>query len=435
MKKSIRYKKCNSIKDLVDYITLEMYTKQTIVNLFRCLLETIIEANVESVVLLRLHNPDEYTGLLNRLKYSSVNVVDYSDTAIFDEFLKADLPKNVLTNDEFLIVIADRFSSTLYWDESSADVFGLCQGFTSLNPYEANEIQDFLQNIAPSKKLDTVLQDIKRDRRANVKFTTILRKLVAGIESNQRDLICANFELKEFNEKTLHEEKNSAIGELCSTIAHEIRNPLGLMATYAKVICSNVEKIEKDVKDQESLNSIINATNVLLDSTENLEGLLTELIDYSKPMEIQVENCKISDVIDSVVNLVKPGFDEKFVDLKVKYGIDDSILLEFDKQKISQAILNVLKNALEVSTENDVVTIDIEGDLENDQIVIKVSDQGDGIAPEVRNKIFTPFFTTKKQGTGLGLARSRKIIEAHGGTMQLFSSCIKGTVMGVTLKI
>ena len=197
-----------------------MITRQTLVSLFRCLLETIIESKHNSIILLKLKNTDSFSGLINRLIYSDCNVYTYSENIENNKFKNIELKQSGLKNDEFLIVIADRFSATLYWDETTSDL-ELCEGFYSLNPADAIQITDYLQSISYSKDLETNLTEIKQDRRHNERFTLILKKLISSIEGHQRDLICANAELKEANEKAVQTEKLANIGQFYSTIAHK----------------------------------------------------------------------------------------------------------------------------------------------------------------------------------------------------------------------
>lgn len=426
-----------SIKDLMSHITTDMYTKQTLLSLFRCLLETVIENKYGAVILIKVKDTHSFQGLLNRLKYSELKVYMYSDNPEYESFKQIKLDNPELENDEFLIIIDEKFSACLFWDETTSEVFGpevsgLCNGSCSLNPYDARQIIDHMQTISFNEELHNDIAHIKQDRRRNENFTMILTKLVSSLESRQRDLICANTELKELNNKTLQAEKLAAIGQLCSTIAHELRNPLSSIGIYAKIISKNIENINSEIADPQISESLTNAANCISNATLSLEGLLTELIDYSKPMTIEKSNNDLQSALNEIVSLVKPSFEEREVSILVNYSLDNNIQVKFDKIKLNQAILNVIKNALEVSQKNDTVEITVDND---DMVCIKVQDQGKGIFTEDKERIFTPYFTTKRGGTGLGLAQARKIMEAHGGSLTVISTSPKGTVFGLTLPI
>ena len=429
MKKTSKYNPKTSIRDLFDYVEPDSYTRQTLATIFRCFLETIIENRYPSVILARLKNSQVFQGLLNRLKYTESKVFAYSDNIEGFEHIITDHAG--LENDEFLVIVAERFSACIYWNEAESDVFGLCEGFCSMNPDDVKSITEFLQEVAYDKNVEKELSNILQDRRNNEKFTTILRKLVTNLESRQRDLICANTELKDLYQKTVHSEKLTAIGLLCSTIAHELRNPLGMVGLHAKIISKNIEKLE--IKDKEILESLTNSANSISNATQNLETLLTELIDYSRPMSLEKNETNLEKTVLEVINLIKPSFEKNNINLSFKNQLNHKYKVLFDSTKVHQAVLNIVKNALEVSKPEDKVKIIVNYNKDDDSILIKISDEGPGISEEHRKKIFTPYFTTKKDGTGLGLAQARKIMEAHGGNLLISSTSEKGTTFVLSL--
>ncbi|OGI23044.1 MAG: hypothetical protein A2287_00475 [Candidatus Melainabacteria bacterium RIFOXYA12_FULL_32_12] len=398
-------------------------------------METVIENRYGAIVLIKIKNTESFQGLLNRLKYSELKVYTYSDKAESESFIQVKLNNPELEDDELLIIIDEKFSACLFWNETTSEVFGLCDGFCSLNPYDSRQIIDHLQTISFNDELNVDLSQIKQDRRRNENFTMILRKLIASLESRQRDLICANTELKELYNKTLQTEKLAAIGQLCSTIAHELRNPLSSIDLYAKIISKNIEKINSDIKEDKIAESLNNAATCISNASKNLESLLTELIDYSKPMTIEKSDTNLESALDELTNLVKPSFEEKEVKLSLKYSLNKGIQVKFDKIKLNQAILNIIKNALEISKKDTNVEILVDNQDNDDMVHIKIQDQGEGISPENKEKIFTPYFSTKERGTGLGLAQARKIMEAHGGSLNIISTSPNGTIFGLTLPI
>ena len=433
MKKALRNTH-NSIKELMVHITTDMYTKQTLASIFRCLLETSIEARYSSIVLIKLKNVKEFQGLLNRLKYSESKVYLYTDSFI-EGFNNIVLNNPELENEEFLVVIDERLSYCLYWDESTTEIFGLSEGFCSLNPYDARQIAEHLQLLSFDKELEEDLSQIKQDRRRNENFTIILRKLVSSLESHQRDLICANTELKELYDKTVISEKIAAVEQLCASIVHEIRNPLGSVSLHARIISKTMEKITSQIVDSEARESINNASSAITNACTGMERLLTELIDFSKPMAINNKDSDLQEALMEVVNLLKPSFEEKGVGISFNYSLGSNVKLNFDKIKLNQAVLNVVKNALEASCKDSQVEVSVDYRTNDTKVYIKVKDQGAGILPENIKKIFAPYFTTKKEGTGLGLAKSKKILEAHGGDLAVISTGQKGTTFGLILPV
>ena len=437
MKKSSKYKPNTSIKDLFNHVEPDSYTRQTLVTIFRCFLETIIENRYPSVILAKVQNQQGFQGLLNRLMYTESKVYTYSDN--IEGFNQVVTNHPGLENDEFLVIIAERFSACIYWNEADADVFGLCQGFCSMNPGDAKLITEFLQEVAFNEDVKKDLEEILQDRRNNEKFTTILRKLVTNLESRQRDLICANTELKDLYQKSVQAEKLNNIEEFCSTIVHELRNPLGMIDLHAKIISKYVEKMEifhqekKEAHGGGVFETLLNSAGLISHTTSHLEMILSELVDYSKPLSVQKTEDKIENTVQEVINLIKPCFEQEKIGIFFENLLEKDFKLLFDKTKLYQALLNIVKNALEISKPGDIVKIICFFNKEDGSVVIKVADEGPGILPEDMEKIFKPFFTTKKQGTGLGLAQTRKIMEAHGGNITVNSTEKQGTTFVLTL--
>lgn len=429
MKKVQKHLKNNSIMELMNHISVDMFTGETLMSIFRSFLETTIENRFSAIVLIKVQSLEKYQGLLNRLKYSSSKIFIYSDELNDNKYTTITDKSELAENDEFLIIVDDNFSATLYWDRSTIDRSGLCEGFCSLNPYEARQIIEHLQTIAYNEQLNQCMSELKADRRQNFVFTTILKKLASNLENNQRDLICAN---EQINEQSNNEAKFAEISQLCSTIAHELRNPLGMINLYAKIIVKNIEKLD-NTQDSEIMDSLANATKVISNASENLEKILNDILYFSKPVNLEKRENNVIETLENIVNLAKPAFDEKLVNLSINYKKNKVINAKYDNVKISQAVLNVIKNALEVSKSGDTVTINVEQDFESKKILIKIIDQGNGIQSDDVDKIFTPYFTTKKDGSGLGLAFSKKIMEAHNENLVIISTGSEGTTFGLSL--
>lgn len=407
-----------SIKTIMNHITCEMYTKQTLVSLFRCLVETIIESGNNAVILFKINYKEDFQGLMNRLKYSEAKVYDFSEVPNFSE-----------NKDEFLVIVADRFTACLYWERTISEIMDLYQGFCSLNPDDSKKIIDLIIKMSPNKNLSKNMELIKQDRRSNVKFNSILNKFIESFENQQRDLICANTELQEMRKKTSQHDNLISIGKLSSIIAHEIRNPLGMLDMYNKIIKHNLEKIE----NPEVKNNIDNGVSVIGKTIANLENLLTEILNYSKPQVLNKINQKIKPVIENAIKLAEPLFVEKGVQLLLNCELAENTETKLDFAKIEQAIINLLKNALEVSSKGDIVEVNAK--LNNAVITIEIKDQGQGLKPEEMEKLFIPFYTTKEKGTGLGLAQVKNTVEEHGGKIKTTSTEGFGTTFEIILPV
>ncbi len=221
------------------------------------------------------------------------------------------------------------------------------------------------------------------------------------------------------------------MGQLSSVIAHEIRNPLGLIDLYSKLVETQVEQLLPDAadtdagieaslsEDRQKLNR-----NILhiREAVSSLETILSELTQYARPLELNRHATDIPTLVQSVCDFYQPSFAQQQVQLHVKEAVPTQLSLNVDADRIRQALINLFKNALEVSEAGHTVTVSVNLRHNDNKIFIKVQDQGPGIRDDIRERLFTPYCSTKVEGTGLGLAHSRKILQAHGGSVDLLAS-------------
>ncbi|MEW5819598.1 MAG: ATP-binding protein [Cyanobacteriota bacterium] len=427
-----------SIRELLGHLNNGLYTRQTLVSLFRTFLENVLEDRLKALVIIKIDNTDNIDSVISRLNYSPANVFVFnSEPGSFvygDNFKFLNIDSPLIDKEEFLVVLAENFSATIYWTNMTSELYGLQQGAWSFNPGDAKYMTDYLLFISEDPDLKEVTDTLKTDRRYDERFTTIMTKLVGSLENRQRDLICANKELKELHEKALKNERLAAIGQVSSVIAHELRNPLGLIELYAKLLMTNCDNLEiEDEEKKEVLATIKGAAETIRNSTSNLERILSELLDYSKPLELRRHETDLKAFVGEVYNLVKPGFEKKNIDLKFKYNILSEVNVSFDKLRLHQALLNIVKNALEVSDPGQEVSINVDCRSNDGTVYIKVTDSGPGIPSDNISKLFTPYFSTKKDGTGLGLAQAKKIMKAHNGNIEVLSSSEEGTTFALIL--
>jgi len=213
------------------------------------------------------------------------------------------------------------------------------------------------------------------------------------------------------------------LGEMAAHLAHEIRNPLGGIKGFASLLC-------QDLKDQPDLQKM---AQHIVEGTDSLTHLVSAILHYTRSFQLNWER----------VNLIK-----FFEELKVFVEADSSwhsgiqfaiqalnpeCFVSIDLQLFRAAMLNLIINSSQAMTQGGNLVVSISENKEEMSILIR--DTGEGIKPENLNKIFSPFFTTKSTGTGLGLAEVHKIIQAHHGTIQVESELKKGTVFTIKIPI
>jgi two-component system sensor kinase FixL len=229
-------------------------------------------------------------------------------------------------------------------------------------------------------------------------------------------------ETKALQRQIAQSERLAALGQLVAEITHEIKNPLIMIGGFARQLLRTIQ----DEKSQSKL-------KIIADEVQRLENLLLELKEVYRPQELTLEKVNINTLLREISSLSTE--DCKMADIALLVETpEDPLFIEGDPGKLKQVFLNLVKNAMEAMETGG--RLDISSKRSAGRVEITISDNGPGILPENREKLFTPFFTTKRGGTGLGLSVSKKIIEEHpGGTLDLESEEGKGTVVKISLPL
>ncbi|MGD8893778.1 MAG: ATP-binding protein [Desulfobacterales bacterium] len=223
-------------------------------------------------------------------------------------------------------------------------------------------------------------------------------------------------------ERLSHAEHLSSLGEMVAGISHEIRNPLG-------IIMSSSELLKKKMADYDPSNPI---PNIIIEESSRLNNIITDFLNFAKPKTPTLTLCKIEDIIEKNITFLASQIKEE------GYAIDkhyDNNLPEItaDPDMLYQAFLNILINAMQAMPQRGKINVKI---CSSDNAVeIFFEDQGEGIAEDILEKIWDPFFTTKSKGTGLGLGIVKNIIESHGGSVQISNRSVSGAKVTVKLPV
>jgi signal transduction histidine kinase len=216
-------------------------------------------------------------------------------------------------------------------------------------------------------------------------------------------------------------EKQASLDELSSTIAHEIRNPIAAAKSLVQQMGEDPTSVEN-----------VEYANVALEELDRVERRISHLLRFAKEEDYRFENVNLAAVVDSALTQMRAKLDGAKVRVARNY-IGGPIVLA-DPEKMRQVFANVLDNAidaLESIAEERRIDLFIENGGGN--ATVRVRDNGCGIAAEKIERIFNPFFTTKEKGTGLGMAISKKIVEAHQGTIEVDSEAGRGAEFAITL--
>lgn len=223
-------------------------------------------------------------------------------------------------------------------------------------------------------------------------------------------------------ERLSQAERLSALGEMAAGISHEIRNPLG-------IIRSSAELLKKKVTAIDPANSI---PDIIIEESTRLNGIITDFINFARPRSPNLRPCRIEDVLEKNITYLNTQIQETDCSIEKRYANSLPEIMA-DTDMLYQSFLNLLINAMQSMPSGGSIGIDIQNDEK--MVTIHIDDEGEGIPEKLLEKIWDPFFTTKKKGTGLGLGIVKNIIESHGGSILIANREEKGTRVTVELPV
>lgn len=251
-------------------------------------------------------------------------------------------------------------------------------------------------------------------------FQVVLKRLLTRINPEIKDVFTSPFDLDE----KLEREKALLLEKMAPVFAHEIRNPLGSIKGAAQLLRSEAENEEQK-----------NLLDVIAQEVNRLNRVVSQFLDYARPYSSELRPRQINAVVEKAMALIEANRLSAGID--IQWELHPHLpLVPMDQEQIHQVILNIAINAIEAMPEGGTLTVRtsrIESDT-RDAVGITIRDQGAGMRRDTLKQIFTPFFTTKERGVGLGLAVCERIIRGHGGKIRVKSIPGKGTIFYIRLE-
>jgi len=251
-------------------------------------------------------------------------------------------------------------------------------------------------------------------------FATKARRQTARYQRLAEELAASNRQLEKVQADARRSERLAALGQLSAGLAHEIRNPLG-------VIKGSSEMLNQKLATADPLSAEL--AGYISSEVNRLSALVSRFLDFARPLHAEPRPHDITAVMDKALKSVSDQWTGGPVRVARTYAGDLPLAL-IDEGLAAQVFVNLLQNAYEAMGENGgSLQIDLSKAVSNGHrgIQVRVEDSGPGIAPEIREQIFNPFFTTKKTGVGLGLAIVAKIMDEHQGSIRVEPTAAQGT--------
>ncbi len=217
-------------------------------------------------------------------------------------------------------------------------------------------------------------------------------------------------------------ESLAAMGEAVSAVAHDMKTPLMAIGGFATQVRQGLPLDERHCKK----------LDIIIDQTARLEAMVKEMLDFSQPLKLRPVRERLLGVVDKTVELAADLAAQRGVTLR---GLSMNSLgpLSLDPGRMQQALLNLVVNAVQASPPGGEVKVSLS--RQGKEAWVEVADQGEGVPEASRQEILNPFVTTKKDGTGLGLPVVQKIVQAHGGRLEITANQPRGAVFRVVLPL
>jgi signal transduction histidine kinase len=256
----------------------------------------------------------------------------------------------------------------------------------------------------------------QRERERSVE----LQKTADGLEQSYKKLQEQSDQIIAIEKSLRSAEKLSALGEMAAVLAHEIRNPLGSIRGTAEILRDDYHPGDPKYE----------FIDIQIKETERLNHVVEDFLRMARPQAVEMRRCSLREELETIAILTGNDARQRGIQMKLE-PISDEQIISGDGEKLRQAFLNIVINALQATPSGGNVTI--AASKQDGWCHIFFRDSGQGIDNDTLPHIFEPFFTTKSDGTGLGLAVTRKIIEGHGGVLTVESEIDTGTTVEVAL--
>lgn len=318
------------------------------------------------------------------------------------------------------------------------------QAFCRMHGYERQEVQGrhFLDFVDPESH--QAVMEVYHKTRGQMAVSNLFEylRLTKGGQSLSTEMtakttwhetrsvdigICRDITKRlEMERRVWENERMAYIGRITTSLSHDLRNPLSAVKINLQILKKNHHFTENDRRRID-----ISETQVV-----RLERILQELLDFAKPLKMEMQRCHINQILLTCVDLLTPQFEQKQVGI-VPDLADDLPPIQGDAEKLSQAFLNVLLNAFHASPSGGSISVmtRCQDTAPHPDIHITVDDEGPGLLKKDAPNIFEPFFTTKAGGTGLGLTNVKRIVEAHNGTIQAVNREPRGASFRLTFPV
>jgi signal transduction histidine kinase len=372
---------------------------------------------------------------LHSFKVETVNIFDRKENVIFYSFDEDLVGRRGLGGIDYQKALEGESRSKLIRRGGSWSMFFGAPSECQLRTYVPLRAEKPLSNIeGPILGVFEIVQDLSQDYRTITDFKHrimatsviimgllffVLRLVVKRgeriIENRARERLL-------LKEKLNNAQRLASLGEMVAGISHEIRNPLGIISSTAELLKEKLART--DPEDQ--------LGDVIVEEAQRLDAIVTDFLSFARPQAPNFMPCKVDEVIEKNLTFLAPEIDKNGYRIHKRLATDIPEI-QADSGLLYQAFLNILINAMQAMPQGGDISIELSA--RKHTVTILFMDEGPGIADETLSQIWEPFFTSKDKGSGLGLPIVKKIVEGHGGIVEIENAPNKGAQITVTLPV
>ena len=247
-------------------------------------------------------------------------------------------------------------------------------------------------------------------------------RLYRQIELKNRELLASNVELRKTQKELVKKEKLAALGEMAATVAHEIRNPLTSVRGFAQRIARKYGPTADGRLGE--------YTSIIIEEVDRLNKFIKDVLDFARRAKPDYQPANLNRLLSEIITLMRDELTVQSIVVlsDLDMGLHETVV---DEALMKQVFLNLLQNARQAMSKGGILTVRTQNS--GNDVRIRIVDDGGGIPKDILQKIWTPFYTTKTQGTGLGLSLVQRIVDDHQGRIYIRSRVGRGTVVDMFL--
>ncbi len=225
-------------------------------------------------------------------------------------------------------------------------------------------------------------------------------------------------------EKLQQAEHLSTIGQMTAAVSHEIRNPLGIIKSSSQLLRKKMQGVSQETR----------IADIIVEESARLDHIITDFLDFARPRSPHLRPCRIDSIIEKSLVFIESQCNESGIQVE-NHSQENLPDILVDSDMLYQVFLNILLNSIQAMDQGGLLTVQTSMEENGNVLHIRFMDTGEGIPPDQLKKIWTPFYTTKETGTGLGLGIVKNIIQSHNGKIQAGNHADRGAVFDIFLPI